>query len=54
MQPNEEAAAQPLNIIKKHIAPSAGRLQRATIADCGFTERLWHSGQPFLHLGQQG
>jgi len=36
-----EAAAQPLNIIQKtYRAEALARLQRAVLADCGFTERL--------------
>src|ERR1700716_4285399 len=42
MQPNAaKQPAQPLNIIQKtYRAEALARLQRATIADCGFTERL--------------
>ena len=42
MQPNPpKPAAPPLNIIQKTFrAEALARLQRATIADCGFTERL--------------
>jgi uncharacterized protein (DUF1800 family) len=42
MQPNPtKPAAPPLNIIQKtYRAEALARLQRATIADCGFTERL--------------
>src|SRR6202171_1805430 len=42
MQPNAaKQPAQPLNIIQKtYRAEALARLQRAAIADCGFTERL--------------
>src|SRR5713226_159311 len=42
MQPNAaKQPTQPLNIIQKtYRAEALARLQRATIADCGFTERL--------------
>ncbi len=43
MQPNAAAkpAPQPLNVIQKTFrAEALARLQRATLADCGFTERL--------------
>ncbi|WP_409191879.1 DUF1800 domain-containing protein [Bradyrhizobium sp. RDM4] len=43
MQPNVAAkpAPQPLNVIQKTFrAEALARLQRATLADCGFTERL--------------
>jgi uncharacterized protein (DUF1800 family) len=42
MQPNPpKPAAPPLNVIQKTFrAEALARLQRATIADCGFTERL--------------
>jgi uncharacterized protein (DUF1800 family) len=40
-QPNAQAAPQPLNVIQKTFrAEALARLQRATLADCGFTERL--------------
>ncbi|MBR0719001.1 DUF1800 domain-containing protein [Bradyrhizobium liaoningense] len=39
--PNTKAALQPLNVIQKTFrAEALARLQRATLADCGFTERL--------------
>jgi uncharacterized protein (DUF1800 family) len=41
MQPDPPKPAQPLNIIQKtYRAEALARLQRAVIADCGFTERL--------------
>jgi len=41
MQPQVQPTAQPLNVIQKTFrAEALARLQRAMIADCGFTERL--------------
>jgi uncharacterized protein (DUF1800 family) len=41
MQPNAAKPVQPLNVIQKtYRAEALARLQRAMIADCGFTERL--------------
>ncbi len=40
-KPQAQQAAQPLNVIQKtYRAEALARLQRAMIADCGFTERL--------------